>query len=111
MCFVFSVFEESGVLQCVSVCCSMFQCVAVYGSTVPSTYREDSRLLFVLVTEILRRVVCRVSLCFAVRCSTLQCVVMRCSALQCAAVRCSVSQCIAQYAPYRLVFVVCLEYL
>jgi len=47
VCFVFSVFEESGVLQCVSVCCSMFQCVVVYGSTVPSTYRGDSRLLFV----------------------------------------------------------------
>jgi len=71
VCFVFSIFEKSGVLQCVSVCCSVFQCVAVYGSTVPSTYRGDSRLFFVFETNFKKG-------CLQ---SALQCVEVRCSAL------------------------------
>jgi len=54
------------VLQCVAVCCSVLQCVAV----------ECMYLLSVLQ-------------CVAVCCSVLQCVAVCCSVLQCVAVCCS----------------------
>jgi len=65
-------------IQCVAVCCSVLQYVAVH---------------------------CNVLQCVAVCCSVLQCVAVRCSALQCGgtvnrnmqcvAVRCSALQCVA----------------
>ena len=55
-------------LQCVTVCGSVLQCVAVR---------------------------CCAMLCDAVRCSVLQCVAVCCSAMQCDAVHCSVLQCVA----------------
>jgi len=60
--------ETARVLQCVAVCCSALQCVAVR---------------------------CSVLQCIAVCCSALQCVAVRCSVLQCVAVCCSVLQCVA----------------
>ena len=54
--------------ECVTVRCSVLECVAVC---------------------------CGVLQCVAVRCSVLQCVAVCCSVMQCVAVRCSVLQCAA----------------
>jgi len=58
-------------LQCVAVCCSVLQCVLQYG--VYAAHEEE------------------LDMC----CSVLQCVVVCCSVLQCVAVCCSVLQCVA----------------
>jgi len=57
--------------QCVAVCCSALQCVAVYSS-------DDQR-------KNVNRVVFTRGGCTAVCCSALQCVAVCCSVLQCVA--------------------------
>jgi len=69
-----------GSVQCVAVCCSVFQCVAA----------SCSALQYVAVC-------CRVLPCVALCGSVRQCVAMCCSVLQCVAVCRSVSQCVAVY--------------
>ena len=69
------VIPHSRVLQCVAVCCSVLQCVAVLLQCVAVCYS--------------------VLQCVAVRCSVLQCVAVCYSVLQCVAVCCSVLQCVA----------------
>jgi len=61
-----TLYGSSLVLQCVAVCCSVLQCVAVYRKIDISF--------------------------FAVYCSVLQCVAVCCSVLHCVAVCCSVSR-------------------
>jgi len=65
------------VLQCVAVCCSVLQCVALCCSVqcVDSGFGQ----------------VMRKSLASALRFTPNQCVAMRCNVLQCVAVRCSAS--------------------
>ena len=93
-------------LQCVAVCCSVLQCVAVILRNVKYISQ------FFSMKHIL--VCCSVLQCVAVCCSVLQCVavilrnvnyfsqffsmkhiLMCCSVLQCVAVCCSVLQCVA----------------
>ena len=59
------------------VCCSVFQCDAVYCSLLREclAYQRDSVLQYVAVY-------CNVSQCNVECCSVLQCVAMRCSVLQ-----------------------------
>ena len=74
------------VVQCVAVCCSVLQFVAVctLGNTLQHTATHFRFVLqFVAVC-------CRVLPFVAVCCSVLQCVVVCCSVLQCVAVCCSV---------------------
>ena len=93
--------NDSRLLQCVPVCCSALQCVAMRHSVLqcaavccsagsiteisnatapkPSPFGNDFSLLH----------------CVAVCCSVMQCVVMCCSVLQCFALCCTVLQCVA----------------
>jgi len=64
------------VLQCVAVCCSVLQCVAVY---------QERSCTLVLQARI-------IAIYVAVCCSVLQCVAVCCSVLQCVAVCSSVLQ-------------------
>ena len=75
-------------MQCVVVCCSVWQCVAVCCS----------KLQYVAVCcSVLQRVAacCSMMQCVAVCCSVLQFVAACCSVLQCVAVCCSLLQCVA----------------
>ena len=78
---------DTGMLQCVAMCCSVLQCVAV-----------SCNVLQCLA------MCCSVLQCVAVCCNVLQCVAMCCSVLQCVAVCCNVLQCVAMCcnrdAPY-----------
>ena len=69
-------------LQCVVVCCSVLQCVAM------------SSLIIKLSVAVLEDV-CSVWQCVAVCCSELQCAAVCCSVLQCVAMCCTVLQCVA----------------
>jgi len=78
-------------LQCVAVCCSVWQCVAVccmfciVNSDVPLvSWSQDCDRLCVAVCCV--TVCCSVLQFVAVCCSLLQCVAVCCSALQCEAV-------------------------
>ena len=79
-------------LQCVLVCYSVLQRVAVSCSLL----RVESPNLF-LSGPVLQCVAvhCSVLLCVAVCCSVLQCVAVCYSVLQCVIVCCSVLQCVA----------------
>jgi len=70
------------VVQCVPVCCSVWQ----------------SRLQWIVVCHSVLQYIavwCSVVQCGAVCCSVLQCVAVWCSVVQCGAVWCSVVQCVA----------------
>jgi len=67
-------------LQCITVCCSVLQCVAVYYSVLQ---------------------------CIPVCCSVLQCVAVYYSVLQCITVRRSVFQCVAVYSSVLQCITVC----
>ena len=71
--------------QCVAVCCSALQYVAVRCSVLQCV-----------------AVCCSALQCVAVRCSVFQCVLVSSSMLQCVAVSCSVLQCVVEcVAVYR----------
>ena len=76
-------------MQCVAVCCSVLQCVAVRMKR--NCPKIKAPVFDAVCCSVLQWVAvgCRVLQCVAVCCSVLQCV---CSVLQCAAVRCSVLQ-------------------
>jgi len=81
------------VLQCVVVCCSVLQCVAVcYIQCVAvccsARYASDWRACHCVAVccSVLHSVCCSVLQCVAVWCSVLQCVAVCCSVLQCVAV-------------------------
>jgi len=76
------------VLQCVSLCCSVSQCVVVGCSGF-----HRSRVLRASTYHI--PVYDGVLMCVAVCCSVLQCVAVCCSIWQCAAVYCSVLRFVA----------------
>ena len=71
----------ASVLQCVSVCCSVLQCVILAVEASPPCDRWSGR------------VCCSVLQCVAVCRRMLQYVAVCCSVLQCVAVCCSVLQC------------------
>jgi len=78
------------VLQCVAVCCSMFQggnaveeFVAVYCSVLQCVAVYGSVSQCVAVWKCSRGVCCSVLQCVAVCCSVLQCVAVCCSELPC----------------------------
>jgi len=73
------------VLQCVALCCTLLQCVAVRVEYVGRTLRT---YVYIYVLQCVA-VCCSVLQCVAVCCSVLQFVAVRCSALQCVAVCCS----------------------
>jgi len=86
------------VLQCVAVCCSVMQRVAVSCSElqcVAVCCGVLQRVVLQCVTSLgfVQLSVYAVVLCVAVRCSVLQCVAVSCNMLQCVAVCCNVSQC------------------
>ena len=103
--------------DCVAVCCSVLQCVAVLDPLtclpclilchdsfvhVPSLIHfcrcsQNGSLWWTLLAKkvVCVAVCCSVLQCVAVCCSVLQCVAVCCSVLQCIAVCCSVLQCVA----------------
>jgi len=74
------------VLQCVAVCCSMLQLVAVLFSEMVLS-SSKCVLQCVVVRNLMQ--------CVAVCCSMLQYVAVCCSVLQCDTMCCSVMQCVA----------------
>jgi len=82
------------VSQCVVVCCSMLQSVAVRCRVSQCVAKSISRVVFTRAATD-TGMCCSVLQCAAVCYSVLQCVAVCCSVLQCVAVRCSVMQCIA----------------
>jgi len=82
------VYHSQYMLQCVAVCCSvlqsvavcriMWRCIAVCCSVLQLLYETALRELYIYMLQ-----------CVAVCCNALQCVAVGCSALQCAAVCCS----------------------
>jgi len=76
------------VLQCVAVCCSVLQCVAM--GKVPTR----SNIALLKVVELRHNGECARQ-CVAVWCGVLQCVTVFCSVLQYDAGCCSVLQCVA----------------
>jgi len=87
------------VLQCVAVCCSVLQCVAVSVGTLitpQNASHQTSHVRCVCVCDVLWCVLQCIAVCCRVQgvtvcCSVLQCVAVCCSVLQCVAVCCSVS--------------------
>jgi len=77
-------------LQCVAVCCSVLQYVAVCCVAVCDK-RTKFHLRFITERSLIRYSVLQ---CVAVCCSVLQCVAVCCSVLQCVAVCCSMLQCV-----------------
>ena len=76
-----------GVLQCVTVCCSISQYVAACCSVLQCVAVCCMCCSVLQYVPVLR--------CVAVCCSVFQCVVVYCSVLQCVVVSCFVLQCVA----------------
>ena len=83
------------VLQCVAVCCSVLQCVAMSDKDQGVGRQVCNHSLFCCPAPGMRVAVC---------CSVLQCVAVCCGVLQCVAVCCRVLQCVAVCV---WVFIVC----
>ena len=82
-------------LQCVAVCYSVLQCVAVDACLQLAQVLHLLPLLQCAAAATPVAVSCSVLQCAAVCCSVLQCVASYCSVLQCVAVCDSVLQCVA----------------
>jgi len=84
-------------LQCIAVCCSVLQRVAVYRSPLIAWSIPKATPFAAVYCSVLQylAVLSNALQCVAVCCSVLQCVAVCCSVLQCVAMCCSVLQCIA----------------
>jgi len=80
------------VLQCVAVCCSVSQCVAVQKSEVNQDRIGHGGGIDTCLRSTLIVVCCSVLQCVLLCCSVLQCVAMCCSVMQCVAVCCSTEE-------------------
>ena len=80
-------------LQCIAVCCSVLQRVAVYRSPLIAWSIPKATPFAAVYCSVLQylAVLSNALQCVAVGCSGLQCVAVCCSVLQCVAVCCSVS--------------------
>ena len=94
----------SHLVDCVAVCCSVLQCVAVYRWPLFVCHHKWLGLshwveCVAVCCNMLQcvAVCCMVLQGVKVRCSVLQCVAVSCSVLQCVSMRCSALQCVAVY--------------